>query len=67
MRLGWLKDKDKWYYLSTDINDCSMTTGWEKIDGKWYYFDENGAMLSDCSKTINGVRYQFGASGAWIK
>ena len=67
IKSGWLKDGDKWYYLDEYRDDYSMVTGWRQIKGTWYYFDESGAMLSNCTKKINGVNYTFSASGAWIK
>ncbi len=41
---GWLKTKDKWYYLNQQ--NKKMETGWLKtLDGKWYLLDsQNGDM-----------------------
>lgn len=47
MKLGWQKEKDRWYYLKQAAdrksaeakNDYGYTlTGWQQLDGKWYYF-----------------------------
>ena len=43
-----------------------MQTGWLKSGGSWYYFDASGAMLAGCTRTIDGKRCRFDASGRWI-
>ena len=53
MKLGWQKEKDRWYYLKQAAdrksaeakNDYGYTlTGWQQLDGKWYYFGSDGSM-----------------------
>ena len=33
------------------------------ISGIWYYFENNGSMLANTSKTIDGKTYYFDATG----
>ena len=57
---GWLRDKDKWYWL--DKEDGKMFSGgWKQIGGKWYYFYADGSMAADT--TVDG--YPVGSDGAW--
>jgi glucan-binding YG repeat protein len=42
-----------------------MQTGWLQSGGYWYYLDENGAMLTDTTRTIDGKACRFDASGRW--
>lgn len=39
------------------------TTGWESFGGEYYYY-EGGQYLTNTSRTIGGVSYSFGSSGA---
>ena len=40
-----------------------MHFGWLTVKGKQYYFQKNGVMAVSCTLTIDGVEYQFAASG----
>lgn len=39
MEIGWIQDKEQWYYLDVD---GSMKTGWLQYKGQWYYFAPSG-------------------------
>ena len=60
METGWIKDKDKWYYLHVD--GC-MKTGWIKDKDKWYYLDKNGDMVTNT--IIDG--YKINHEGVWVE
>lgn len=56
MKTGWLKDGDKWYYLiQKTIQSEAIYKGQmlqsttEEISGIDYKFDDNGAMIEDCT------------------
>lgn len=58
----WLQIGSEWYYF--DENGY-MKTGWVETDGKQYYLDETrGAMLSDTTAILGGVKYEFDSTGA---
>ncbi|MCA1320478.1 hypothetical protein LC085_11205 [Bacillus tianshenii] len=68
---GWLKDNNKWYYLSEDPYE-GMSTGWDYIGGKWYFFNQVGAMLEGPAWVkLGGKWYYAEKSGAmktgWYK
>ena len=48
------------YYFN---NDGVMMTGLIDINGKYYYFDSNGAMVKNASRTVNGIKLNFGSNG----
>lgn len=51
----------KWYYFN---KNGVMKTGWLKISGEWYYAStSSGAFYTECTKTINGIKYTFGVDG----
>lgn len=50
---------NRWFYFA---NVKYPTTGWVKVTGKSYYY-ENGEYVVNCSRTLNGVTYRFGADG----
>lgn len=37
---------------------------WAQVDKKWYYFDEDGYMISNTSRLIDGTLCKFDSSGA---
>lgn len=37
---------------------------WAFVDGKWYYFGDDGYLLVNTSRTIDGVLYEFDSDGA---
>lgn len=57
----WSLIDGKWYHF--DANSI-MQTGWLQEGNVWYYLDPaNGSMLSNTSRTIDGVYYSFNQSG----
>lgn len=70
MQTGWIQDKDKsWYYLN---EQGELQTGWIQLKNIWYYLEENsngykGKCYADCTITINGKKYSFNSSGAWVQ
>ena len=67
-KAGWVQEtysggaKGNWYYLNSD---GTCVTGWLK--GKTYYLDpDEGYMYFDGIYTIDGVDYEFDASGACL-
>lgn len=63
MLSGWLRHNNHWYWFA---QDGGMRTGWRQISDKWYYFVPTGEMLENTVQSIDGVSYQFDASGAWV-
>lgn len=61
----WWQDpvSGSWYYFN---NQGYMETGWIDWNGSWYYCLPDGAMVTG-SHTIDGIAYQFDASGAMQK
>jgi len=57
----WKKINGTWYYFDRDEY---MVTGMINDGGVIYYLDENGAMVKDESRTIDGVTYSFDSTGA---
>lgn len=58
----WYSVDGKWYHF--DANGI-MQTGWLQEGNVWYYLDPaSGSMLSNTSRTIDGVSYSFNQSGA---
>ncbi|EES48107.1 glycoside hydrolase family protein [Clostridium botulinum] len=70
MQIGWVKDKDgRWYYLDSN---GTMKIGWLRDNGKWYYLNPisngfKGEMFGNCTTTIDGKKYSFDSSGAWVE
>ena len=64
MITGWNYTGGKWYYYG----NYGKEAGWKKVKNIWYYLNpaENGAMLSNCQKKINGKEYAFKKSGDMI-
>lgn len=62
-RTGWQKSGSYWYYFGG--SGGSACIGWKKIGSTWYYFKSNGRMATG-TLTIDGKKYRFAASGAWI-
>lgn len=66
-KTGWLKYKNKWYYLDAD---GKMAIGWRIANGKHYYMDSDGIMQTGWIKQ-DEIWYYLDASGAmrtgWIK
>lgn len=62
-KTGWQKPGSYWYYFGESGGAASI--GWKKIGGTWYYFKSNGRMVTG-TVTIDGKRYRFASSGAWI-
>lgn len=61
----WMKVDGSWYYFD---GTGYMQKGWLQDGGIWYYLDpSSGAMVSDTARLIDGVSYQFDASGAMLE
>lgn len=57
----WYSINSKWYYFNID---CSMLSSqWFYYKGYWYYLDDLGAALTNTTKAINNVKYQFDHNG----
>ena len=52
MKTGWVKYKDKWYYLDSRNGDM-ISNEFRQINDKWYKFDENGKMLEEAFLKVN--------------
>ena len=58
------------YYVQT--NGTLAREKWVKDSGYWYYFDENGLIVTDTTREINGVNYFFLSTGrmadfGWVR
>ena len=58
---GWVKDSTDWCYLGAD--GYMVTNAWAKDSQGWYWMGADGYAIKNTSKTINGKRYEFNASG----
>lgn len=58
---SWKKVGDAWYHFDTS---GYMQTGFLQEEGVLYYLDENGAMIHDENRMINGLNYSFDSSGS---
>jgi glucan-binding YG repeat protein len=61
---GWSHDYELYQYLDSSLEPV---TGWKLIKGKKYYFDENGNMVCNCAKRINGANYLFDCDGVLVE
>ncbi len=78
LQTGWIKDQGNWYYFDNKAimttgwtvidgeyylfdNSGKMQTGWQ--ENNKYYLDNNGVMLKNTSRNIDGVDYIFDSSG----
>lgn len=58
---GWEQAGDnQWKYEQEGI---FLSNQWIEDQGNWYYLDENGLMLSNVVKIIDGVAYSFDSTG----
>ncbi|MGN1417294.1 MAG: M14 family zinc carboxypeptidase, partial [Oscillospiraceae bacterium] len=60
--------KQGWYMISstgerTYYIDGERAQGLTEINGRLFFFDENGVMLTDTWKSLDGDRYYFGKKG----
>lgn len=58
---AWRQIRGKWYHFN---EEGYMETGLITVDGTFYFLEEDGAMISNESRTVNGVTYSFDGSGA---
>ena len=49
---GWLKYKDKYYYLKASSGDM-VSKECRNINGVWYYFNGNGEMLEQANIVVD--------------
>lgn len=61
---GWKQIDGAWYYFE----NYQKAVGWKQLGETWYYLDpaNGGIMTSNTAMTIDGITYQFDASGAMI-
>lgn len=65
MATGWVKNGGKWNYANA--SGAKVKGGWIRPDGvRWYWLDsaDDGAMIANSLKTIDGKQYSFESSGA---
>lgn len=65
MATGWVNDGGKWFF--TNASGAKVKGGWIRPDGvRWYWLDsaDDGAMIANSLKTIDGKQYSFESSGA---
>ena len=60
-KTGWLKESEKWYYLTPE--DGSMAVGTHEIKGDKYYFNNTGEMQTGW-KWHDGAYHYYQESGA---
>lgn len=56
----WAKEGVHWRYYE---NGARLINAWHQEGGHWYYFDQDGNMMSNCVKEIDGVKYHFNSDG----
>ena len=67
---GWQQNQNGWWWQYDDASWPAAT--WQWLDGngdgtaECYYFDGNGRMKTGI-QVINGIEYNLGTDGAWIK
>lgn len=61
----WMETQKGWMYF--DENGYALASQWIYLGHKWYYLKSSGAMACNEKLTVDGVQYQFDASGKWIK
>ena len=61
---GWSQKNGNWYYYN-DSTGKMVQDDWVKVNEKWYYMDSNGVMATGV-RTIDGKRYVFSPSGAYV-
>ena len=59
---GWLRDKNKWYFLG---ENGVMRTGWEKIGNIYYYLKSDGSMAEN-EWVYDGKWYYLGDTGRML-
>lgn len=61
---GWKEVNGSWYFFDLN-NGVRKEDWWIYTPGKdeWYYLNPNGTMISNSTKVINSVTYNFDASG----
>lgn len=77
LKIGWLYDHSKWYYLAkTEINGENYIggerrTGWINDSSSWYYLDPTTAAMQTGWKELGNKWYYLRSSGAmstgWVK
>jgi len=57
---GWLLEGDEWTFWQ---NGVKLMNAWRQDNGNWYYMDENGYIVKDKVREINGSLYHFNYKG----
>ena len=58
---GWEQAGDnQWKY---EKDGTFLTNQWLEDRGNWYYLDENGLMIANATKNIEGAEYSFDSTG----
>lgn len=65
---GWYQKDNKWHYkdwveVNEDLVKKDITEDWVFDTGKWFYFDQQGDMVKDTTRTIDGKAHEFEKNG----
>lgn len=63
MQTGWFAAEGKWYFAR---NNGSIQSGWIQDKGNWFYATADGSIVTNTSKVIKGVKYNFDITGKMI-
>lgn len=62
---GWVPvDNGRWQY---EEDGSIVTSRWIEDQGDWYYVGDDGIMLANTGRTIDGIDYRFDSSGKWME
>lgn len=59
---GWQKEGDTYAYYEED--GTRVVNDFRRSGNQWFYLDENGHILKNCQREINGKLYTFNERGA---
>lgn len=59
---GWEKENDSYVYYEKDGTKATNT--FKRSGDQWFYLDENGQMVKNCEREIDGKIYTFDERGA---
>ncbi len=63
MRTGWVYAGDGWRFYG---DSGGRAVGWVKPGRYWYYVDPASGVMVTGDRVIDGKKYHFASSGAWI-